>query len=118
MCVAFLRGINLGRRRVKNDELCAHFEATGFERVSAFLASGNILFESGRMSASKLESRIEQGLEERLRYRVPTFARSPPRSPRSPRRSHFRTPQLALRRGIYRSPFFRLARRSRTAALR
>lgn len=76
MCVAFLRGMNLGRRRVKNDELCAWFEDMGFRRVSAFLASGNILFDSGPKSAAALEPQIEQGLEDRLRYAVPTFVRS------------------------------------------
>ena len=76
VCVAFLRGMNLGGRRVKNDELCACFEAMGFERVSAFLASGNVLFESGRNPAAKLELQIEHGLSERLGYTVPTFVRS------------------------------------------
>lgn len=76
MYVAFLKGMNLGRRRVKNDELCACFEAMGFERVSAFLASGNIVFGSSAKSAPKLEPRIEKGLEQRLEYPVPTFVRS------------------------------------------
>ena len=74
--VAFLRGMNIGDRRVKNDELCACFEAMGFERVSAFLASGNVVFDSGRRSAANLEDQIEQGLSERLGYDVPTFVRS------------------------------------------
>jgi uncharacterized protein (DUF1697 family) len=74
--VAFLRGMNVGGRRVKNDELCSCFEAMGFEQVSGFLASGNILFQSGRKSVAKLEPQIEQGLEDQLRYPVPTFVRS------------------------------------------
>ena len=39
--VAFLRGMNLGRRRIKNPELCAAFEDIGFTNVAAYLASGN-----------------------------------------------------------------------------
>lgn len=48
----------------------------GFERVSGFLASGNVMFESGRRSRAKLELQIEQGLGECLGYAVPTYVRS------------------------------------------
>ena len=48
--VAFLRGMNLGGRRLMNDELCSHFTALGFTGVSAFLASGNVLFEAPEAS--------------------------------------------------------------------
>lgn len=73
--VAFLRGMNLGRRRITNDELCACFERMGFSKVSAFLASGNVVFEASG-SAAGLVSTIEAGLERALAYRVPTFLRS------------------------------------------
>jgi len=74
--VAFLRGINVGGHRVKNSELCAWFEVMGFEDVSAFLASGNVLFHADRESPTRLESKIEQGLNEMMGYPVPTFVRS------------------------------------------
>ncbi len=74
--VAFLRGLNVQGRRVKNDELCACFEDVGLERVSAFLASGNVIFHCGRRSAAKLETQIELALTERLGYQVPTFLRN------------------------------------------
>lgn len=75
-CVAFLRAMNVGTHRVKNRDLCAWFEAMGFEGVSAFLASGNVLFQTGRKSAATMEARIEQGLSKRMGYSVPTFVRS------------------------------------------
>jgi uncharacterized protein (DUF1697 family) len=68
--------MNVGRRRVKNDELSICFEAMGFEHVSAFLASGNVVFESDGESAADLELQIEQGLSKRLGYVVPAFVRS------------------------------------------
>lgn len=73
--VAFLRGMNLGGRRLGNDELCAAFEAIGMTEVSAFLASGNVVFE-GSGSAAALKKRLEKGLEAELGYPVPTFLRS------------------------------------------
>ena len=42
--VAFLRGMNLGNRRIKNPELAAEFERLGFEDVATFRASGNVVF--------------------------------------------------------------------------
>lgn len=40
---AFLRGVNITNRRVKNEELRASVEAMGFEDVAIFRASGNVI---------------------------------------------------------------------------
>lgn len=74
--VAFLRGMNLGRRRIKNPELCAAFEDIGFTNVSAFLASGNVIFESDESDPAAVARSIEDGLRDSLGYEVPTFLRS------------------------------------------
>ncbi len=76
MYVAFLKGMNVGRRRVKNEQLCACFEQMAFEDVSAFLASGNVLFRSAGKRAATLEAHIAKELERRLGYPVDTFVRS------------------------------------------
>lgn len=73
---AFLRAMNVGGRRVTNDELCASFESMGFEGVFAFLASGNVVFESPSRSLRKLKRQIEEGLESDLGYAVPTCVRT------------------------------------------
>jgi uncharacterized protein (DUF1697 family) len=74
--VAFLRGMNLGNRRIKNDELRAEFETLGFEDVATFRASGNVIFgaEDGEKEGA-LAKRIEQGLGDALGYEVPVFLR-------------------------------------------
>ncbi len=75
--VAFLRGMNLGNRRIKNPELAAHFEAIGFEEVATFRASGNVIFSTAKREAeAKLANRVEAELDERLGYDVPVFLRS------------------------------------------
>lgn len=74
--VAFLRGVNLGRRRIKNDELCDCFAEMGFASVSAFLASGNVIFDAPATNVAKLSAEIEKGLELSLAYKVPTFLRA------------------------------------------
>lgn len=74
--VAFLRGMNLGRRRIKNPELCAAFEDIGFSNVSAFLASGNVIFDTADSDPGAVSRSIEDGLRISLGYEVPTFLRT------------------------------------------
>lgn len=75
--VAFLRGMNLGNRRIRNEELRRHFEAMGFEEVATFRASGNVIFSTAKREAeAKLATRVEKELDERLGYDVPVFLRS------------------------------------------
>ncbi|MDY7094804.1 MAG: DUF1697 domain-containing protein [Acidobacteriota bacterium] len=73
--VAFLRGMNLGGRRITNEDLCAAFTRLGFEGASAFLASGNVVFDAAD-KAEAVAQRVEGGLAEELGYPVPTFLRS------------------------------------------
>jgi len=72
---AFLRGMNIGGRRITNADLCGCFETLGFSGVAAFLASGNVVFES-RANATTVERKVSRGLAEQLGYAVPTFIRS------------------------------------------
>lgn len=74
--VAFLRGMNLGGRRIKNDELKREFEQLGLGGVSCFRASGNVIFATEEKGEEKLKQRIESGLGDALGYKVPVFLRS------------------------------------------
>jgi uncharacterized protein (DUF1697 family) len=75
--VAFLRGMNLGGRRIKNEALRRHFEEIGLKEPATFRASGNVAFAtSERKTEDKLAQRIEAELGERLGYEVPVFLRS------------------------------------------
>lgn len=74
---AFLRGMNLGRRRIANEELRSHFAAMGLRDVATFRASGNVIFScpQGREERA-LGELIERSLQEMLGYAVPTFLRT------------------------------------------
>lgn len=74
--IAFLRGMNLGKRRITNEDLCAAISGLGFQDVWAFLASGNVVFETTKRSATKVQQELEAGLLKALEYEVPTFLRS------------------------------------------
>ena len=69
--VALLRGINVGGKTlVKMADLVACAEGLGLDSVSTYIASGNLLFESGERDAAKLETKIERAIEKRFRLPV------------------------------------------------
>ena len=70
--IAFLRGINLGKRRLAMSRLKALFEKLGFRDVETFIASGNVLFSCKATDTSALESRIAKHLHASLGYEVDT----------------------------------------------
>lgn len=74
--VAFLRGINLGKRRIRMDALRACFAALKFDDVETFIASGNVLFTSKSADAEKLTRQIQAHLHASLGYKVDTFLRT------------------------------------------
>jgi uncharacterized protein (DUF1697 family) len=72
--VAFLRGMNLGRRRLTNDELVEAFGRCGSDGAEAYQASGNVVFQDGR-DRDELVPALEGGLRQELGYPVPVFLR-------------------------------------------
>lgn len=74
--VAFLRAINVGGRNVKMERLRELFESLGFGGVQTFIASGNVVFDSGEKNAAALERQIEEELERALGFEVATFVRA------------------------------------------
>lgn len=73
--VAFLRGMNLGGRRLTNDELRTAVETCGCQDVETYQASGNVILRDARPH-DELAAALEDGLEAALGYPVPTFLRS------------------------------------------
>ncbi len=65
--LALLRGVNVGGNNiVKMTELRTCLECTGLEKVSTYIQSGNVLFESRLKHVAKLSLAIEQALSEKL----------------------------------------------------
>ena len=59
--VAFLRAINVGGKNlVRMADVRACLEELGLERVSTYIQSGNIFFESDLVDVGRLTSKIEQ----------------------------------------------------------
>lgn len=72
---AFLRGINVGNRRPKKDELIAAVAGPELGDVSTYQASGNLLFETD-VDPAELEPLLEERLEASLGYEVACFVRT------------------------------------------
>jgi Protein of unknown function (DUF1697) len=69
--VALLRGINVGGRTlVKMADLKNCFENLGFDEVSTYIASGNVLFESDEGATADLATTIEGAIEQRFELPV------------------------------------------------
>lgn len=74
--ITFLRGINLGRRRIQMSRLKALFEELGYSDVSTFIASGNIVFRTPSADPGKLELTVQKHLQLSLGYEVETYIRT------------------------------------------
>ena len=61
--VALLGGINVGGRSLKMDMLCATASGCGFEDVSTFIQSGNVLFRSAASAKAVTEQLHDAILE-------------------------------------------------------
>lgn len=53
------------------------FESLGFSKVETFIASGNVVFDTGTKNPKALERKIEKKLRQVLGYDVATFIRTP-----------------------------------------
>jgi len=74
--VAFLRAINVGGRRASRDQLTSCLESLGFENVTTFRASGNLIFDAPRRSQAALTKQIDDALTDSLGYDVRAFLRT------------------------------------------
>jgi uncharacterized protein (DUF1697 family) len=74
--VAFLRGMNIGGRRISNADLRSRVAALGFGEVATFRASGNVIFVAEHGAPAQISARLEAGLREALGYEVPVFLRT------------------------------------------
>jgi uncharacterized protein (DUF1697 family) len=74
--IAFLRAVNLGRRKVPMARLRALVEETfGGDDVRTYVNSGNVVFDATGARAA-IERRIEPVLEREFGFEVTTFVRT------------------------------------------
>jgi uncharacterized protein (DUF1697 family) len=76
--VAFLRGINVGGRTVTKEKLTEAFTSLGFQNVSTYKQSGNVIFETEIVNPKEIKDKIEEKLCSMLGYKVSVFVRTFP----------------------------------------
>jgi uncharacterized protein (DUF1697 family) len=72
--VAFLRGVNLGKRTVKSVELQAAFGKLGYAGARTLIASGNVVFDA--RPAKTLAAKLEAGLEAHFGFPIAVILRT------------------------------------------
>jgi uncharacterized protein (DUF1697 family) len=73
---AMLRGINLGKRQLKKEQLIAAAEACGYSDARTLLASGNLVFEAGDAKPSDIERDLHAAIERLHGLKAQVFARN------------------------------------------
>lgn len=69
--IALLRGINVGgNNKVPMSELKACFETAGFQNVTTYINSGNVLFDSDERDILLLAARCEKMIERQFGFPV------------------------------------------------
>jgi uncharacterized protein (DUF1697 family) len=75
--VALLRGINVGgHKAVKMDQLRNAFEALGFEDVTTYVQSGNVVFNAFTKASENLSKKIEEKVLREFDISVPVTVKT------------------------------------------
>lgn len=76
--VALLRGINLGNRRIKMEDLRAAFESWGYRNVDTLLASGNVVFTADETDPTTIKAVVEDGIRSSFGFESSALIRTAP----------------------------------------
>ena len=73
--VALLRGVNLGKRNLKMDELRKIATNLGLDSAKTYIASGNLMFRSGKVEKA-LKTELETAIGEHMGAKVGVMIRT------------------------------------------
>lgn len=96
---AFLRAINVGKRKATGEQLRNAAAAAGFEDVASFRNSGNLVFRAGAGGEAKARKTLEGALESELGFAVKALLRSAAKMRAISAREPFTPNQLAASKG-------------------
>ena len=71
-----LRGVNLGKRRIKMDALRAVYESLGLENPQTYVQSGNVVFRTKERNLDRIAKRIEDAIERTFGFQSDTILRT------------------------------------------
>ncbi|WP_033960011.1 DUF1697 domain-containing protein [Psychroserpens jangbogonensis] len=75
--IILLRGINVGgHKKTPMAELRELLSKSGFENVTTYIQSGNIVLQSSENNISKIENTIQQLIQSHFGFEVPVIAKT------------------------------------------
>jgi uncharacterized protein (DUF1697 family) len=74
--ISMLRGVNLGKRRVKMEALRALYESLGLRDAQTLVQSGNVVFRTEQKSLAALAKKIESAVEREFEFHSDVILRS------------------------------------------
>ena len=75
--ISVLRGINVsGQKKIKMADLNELYQSLGFEGVSTYIQSGNVIFQSSSTDKDGLKRTIEKAIEGKYDFHVPVIIRT------------------------------------------
>ena len=75
--ISLLRGINVsGQKKIKMADLKSLYESLGFQEVTTYIQSGNVVFHATVKSQSALKKKIEGAIEKKYHFHVPVEIRT------------------------------------------
>ncbi len=75
--VAFLRAVNVGKRKYPMAELRDALSAAGFEDVETHIQTGNVLFRTATRSRAKVIAALEEAMRKDRGFEVPVVLLTP-----------------------------------------
>ena len=75
--IAFLRAINIGKRKFSKEAIVAACETAGCTDVATYINTGNVRLTTPLRSRAKVETALEQAFEEAAGFDVPTIVLTP-----------------------------------------
>ncbi|HEX4685335.1 MAG TPA: DUF1697 domain-containing protein [Nocardioides sp.] len=75
--IAFLRAINIGKRKFSKEAIVAACETAGCTDVATYINTGNVRVTTPLRSRAKVETALEQAFEEAAGFDVPTIVLTP-----------------------------------------
>ena len=75
--IAFLRAVNVGKRKYPMAELRDALTAAGFEEVETHIQTGNVVFRTSMRSRQKVIAALEKAMLEDRGFEVPVVLMTP-----------------------------------------
>jgi len=74
--ISMLRGINVsGQKKILMKDLRAMYEGLGYDNISSYVQSGNVVFSTRKKSVTSLEKTIKAEIAKAFTFDVPTLVR-------------------------------------------